>query len=666
VLKREAKDFAYAIYLKDEEEEEQIEGLYFPLDKLMAFRKAMALDGSPQTVFLWRDLRFGDNDLTEYEFVIPVETASEATVQLFHLTLAQSLYQVVHKRPAEGALESELMELVVDETAAKEESKAEGVIKGRVVYESDPVGFYVFDPASSLFVPREAAVLAVISEPPSRTGKESFEYELSIVKAEDKSIIHMQRIDPDATLHTDRASGSFVWCQYDPKGTVWTFSLRFGSAAALMAFSNAIGQAIYETLNKESFDKVEAEEARYLLNPFNDVEMADASEVGSASEEESEEEASGSGYEEDEEQPDSKEANAQLAVGYKHDRSFVSRGHEIGVFKHTDERLTFHTNIERVRTKRGELFTPSKMMLHEEDSALLLMNPNERSQIYKMDLERGAIVDEWTVHPDAPVTAIVPDSKYAQMTGQQTLIGLNDSAVFRIDPRLPGSKRVDTEMRSYAVKNRFSCGATTAKGELAVASEKGEIRLFDKIDKRAKTLLPGFGDPILGIDVTASGRLLVATCKTYLLLIDTEIDAGVLGFTKSMAAAKPAPKRLQLKPEHVAYMGGPVAFTPAKFSTGTGEEKAIITSTGPYVITWNLRRVKQGKLFDYQIRKYGDNVVADNFRFNQDRSIVVTLPHHVTMISQKTLAKPSSALLTSPTKAAAPRKSGGKVVESLY
>ena len=48
-------------------------------------------------------------------------------------------------------------------------------------------------------------------------------------------------------------------------------------------------------------------------------------------------------------------------------------------------------------------------------------------------------------------------------------------------------------MKQYVVKNEFSCGATTGKGELAVASSKGDIRLYDKLDKRAKTLLPGFG-----------------------------------------------------------------------------------------------------------------------------------------------------------------------------
>ena len=126
-------------------------------------------------------------------------------------------------------------------------------------------------------------------------------------------------------------------------------------------------------------------------------------------------------------------------------------------------------------------------------------------------------------------------------------------------------------MKSYAVKNDFSCGATTGAGELAVASAKGEIRLFNKLDKRAKTLLPMFGDPILGVDTTENGKFILATCKTYLLLINTELNDGSgTGFTKSMGGAedKPIPKRLQLKPEHVAYMGSAPSFTPARFSTG--------------------------------------------------------------------------------------------------
>ena len=64
------------------------------------------------------------------------------------------------------------------------------------------------------------------------------------------------------------------------------------------------------------------------------------------------------------------------------------------------------------------------------------------------------------------------------------------------------------------------------------------------------------------------------------------------------------------------------------------------TSSGPYVITWNFRRVKAGHLYDYRIKKYPDVVVADNFRFGQHKSIVVALPDDVTMVKKANLTKP--------------------------
>jgi hypothetical protein len=40
-----------------------------------------------------------------------------------------------------------------------------------------------------------------------------------------------------------------------------------------------------------------------------------------------------------------------------------------------------------------------------------------------------------------------------------------------------------------------------------------------------------------------------------------------------------------------------VSFTPARFNTNQNEEeKSIITSSGPFVVTWNFRKVKQGRL----------------------------------------------------------------------
>jgi len=54
--------------------------------------------------------------------------------------------------------------------------------------------------------------------------------------------------------------------------------------------------------------------------------------------------------------------NSLLAVGYKNDRSFVVRGNRIGVFKNTDEdKVQFHTTINKINTTKGKQFTPKKV-----------------------------------------------------------------------------------------------------------------------------------------------------------------------------------------------------------------------------------------------------------------------------------------------------------------
>lgn len=647
VLRRETGEFNYVLYLRDYDENESEEAR-FKLDRSVDFRRALNEDG--QSCFVWRDTRFGDNDRVDYQFIWPSSTP-DATLRLFHSTVAQCLYETNNKRTLDGASEADIQALMVVEDGADEATSPKpgpSGVEGKVVYRSELAGFYIYDLSDRTFKPRAEPIYALLS------SSKPYAFDLNIMLISDNSVVHKQPLSPDATLHADHASLSFIWCHVASDAVIWTYSLRFTATAGLLGFSSAIGQATYEIKMREAFSKVEEDDVKYVLNPFlEDVEMAGPSDEEEDVTESEDDDAEGNWIS----HGSKSEKNAQLAVGYKNDRSFVSRGTSIGVFKHTDDRLQLSTNIDKVRTTSGRLFTPSKMMLHEEDTALLLMNPDERNKIYKLDLERGAVVESWDVHEEAPVTDILPDSKYAQMTGNKTLIGINSNSLFRIDPRLPGTKRVDSQTKQYAVKYGFTRGATTGKGELALASEKGEIRLFDKLDKRAKTLLPGFGDAIIGIDVSENGKLIIATCKNYLLLINTEMEDGVQGFTKSMGKKKPAPKRLQLKPEHVAFMGSQVSFTPARFSTGSAEERSIITSTGPYVITWNLRRVKQGKLFDYQIKRYEDNVVADNFRFGQDRNIVVTLPDHVTMISKKSLSAPTPSAFS---------KSRNNVVDSPF
>jgi hypothetical protein len=256
------------------------------------------------------------------------------------------------------------------------------------------------------------------------------------------------------------------------------------------------------------------------------------------------------------------------------------------------------------------------------------------------------------------------------MSGEQTFLGLSDNALFRVDPRLAGNKLVDAEYKPYASKVGFSAAATTEQGYIAAASDKGSIRLFDRLGIRAKTEIPALGDPMIGLDVSADGRWILATTRTYLLLIDAQQkegkNEGKLGFEKSFAKdSKPQPKRLQLKPSHVAQLThetkSPLSFTPAKFNTGPdSKETTIVTATGPFIVAWSLKKVLAGKPDPYTIKRYAEVVKADNFRFGSDKNVIVALPNDVNMVAKKQLQKPTrESIMLTPRQSGAGRRSRG-------
>lgn len=259
------------------------------------------------------------------------------------------------------------------------------------------------------------------------------------------------------------------------------------------------------------------------------------------------------------------------------------------------------------------------------------------------------------------------------MTNEQTFLGLSHNALYRVDPRQAGNKLVDSQLKQYASKNAFSAAATTKQGYIAVASNKGDIRLFDRLGINAKTHIPALGEAIIGLDVSADGKWVLATCKTYLLLIDAEQkegkNAGKLGFEKSFGKdTKPRPRRLGLNPSHVAQMQAeakaPLNFTAAKFNTGMdSSETSIITSTGPFMITWNLKKVVRGSKDPYSIKRYAEEVKADNFKYGTDKNVIVALPNEVNMVAKQTFKKPTRESISTPMKQL---RSRHPIVDSRY
>ncbi|KAI9136876.1 VID27 cytoplasmic protein-domain-containing protein [Paraphysoderma sedebokerense] len=665
-IRRTPHDFQYQLIVTRvvdeddnvEDEELDSEEYIFLIDECMKFSKGQHEN---LTSFKWVGPSSSADEM--FEFVCD-QSITAATANTFERTLLECMYQRKYRRTHENAADEEIYALAVPSPNFKSPTAASAGNnvpsgKGRVIRSSEPqtptpsarqtsskqstpsatptssnttngaettvlptaqnlpsgdtlltcnAEFYLFDANSKTFIIQNPTIAVTI------TQAAPFVYWLSL--ASSGNMIHCQKIEPLMNPFFEDQHKAFIWNYYDDAGRVFSLSLKFSDSQNYESFKQRQNECLFEVMNQESFSKLKEDDQSYVMKGVysEDVEMEDAERLDD-DEEQSDENVS---EEEDEEEyysdsetegPKGSSKNSLLDISHLHHRSFVVRGDKIGVFKQTPSSLEFKTTINTP-------FSPSKTLLHNTDQSLVLMNPNDQHTLSHMDLETGKIVSNWQVHDVVPVTDIVHDAKFSNETGNQTFIGLSDNQIFRIDPRQKENKLKESEWKTYASKVGFNCGSTNEKGELVVGDAKGELRFFNKLGIRAKTNLPGLGDPIIGIDVTSSGHYVIATCKTYLLLVSTlHPDSSTSAFTKAFPKAeKPAPIRLQLKPHHLALLQCPLSFTPAIFnSSPSTQETSIVTSTGPYVITWNLTSIEKGRLYDYSIKKYPERVVMDRF-----------------------------------------------------
>lgn len=660
-----------------EDEDETDEEKTFLIAEELEFRPGET-DGEPN--FIWRDLQ---GDVDEFYEYVAVGT-NAPTRAFFETCMYRAMYERKYKVSADNVNDTELQEFIwkapikdkplhrkkanaktepVEPPVPSSKGKARAATEHTSPLSNLPVlvekeaGLYFWDGDEGQFVEHGPVTARILKG-------ESFDSWLTASSDDGQLLAH--KISTNMNQRWTSKMRSLTWNHFGDDQVMTSWVLRFtGELEDYESFLQTFTQALWETLYQTAWGKIKTDEQKYIMSASDDVEMQDVSD-----EEEDEDEIQSelglddTSDSEEESVPDEEdglpplangERNSQLTVGYKGDRTYVVRGSKIGYFtRGSDYEMKYGGTIDGIATTKGKEFKPSQVMLHEQDTKMILKNPGDPHTLYSMDIERGKIVEEWKVHDDITVDHIAPQNKFAPTTHEQTLVGASHNALFLIDPRVSGTKMVETQFKQYVSKNKFSGVATTQSGKLAVASEKGDIRLFDSIGKIAKTALPPLGDPIIGIDVTADGRYVVATTKTYLLLIDTLIGegryAGSLGFDRSFpASAKPIPRRLQLRGEHVAYMNHDISFSPARFNQSeTDKENAIVTSTGQFVIAWDFAKVKKGLLDKYEIKKYEDLVVQDNFRFGDDKEIIVALANNVVAVNKQQLRRPTRASLGAP------------------
>ena len=434
----------------------------FLLDESLHFRSEVRETG--EKVFAWRDISGDPGDL--YEFVCDDSVQSTLIAQL-ELIASQCQYERRYCRNSDNASEAELRQFTFAEdipaasptisrspsvqlspVASKEQNTAGMVSKHetrsgvaslkekdipkkgkatiappasrqpsiREVLAEVTAELHLFDFESGTFLLQDPSVKATVTE----IG--SWNYWLQII-GEERDWLG-QPITADINPVFNFEYRSFIFNHYTDDGSAYSWLLRFEDNDTMENFQEGLMQAIWQHVNELKWNpkREEEKERDYVLNSFDALVLEDnpSEEDGESENDEAEEseDASQEGEQYDDVESENESTqeedgniNSQLAVGYKHDRSFVVRGSKIGVFRHTsDNKLQFSTTINKIQTPKGALFSPKKAMLHSEDKNMLLQNEKDPHSIYRMDLEYGKIVDEWKVHDDIPANIITPVS----------------------------------------------------------------------------------------------------------------------------------------------------------------------------------------------------------------------------------------------------------------
>ena len=448
-------------------EDDEAEGLDAPqnsdeqsflFDEALEFRVTIRDTG--EKVFAWRDLDGSAGDL--WEFVCDFNTKAEV-VEAFQVAAFRCQFERKYKKPANEATEEELTQFsFLDEPipTASPISPAPKTTTRSPNISPSPTSAHLLADAGTVEAPG-AAIMAppkvAASKAPAvdTAGKDQLcreRGELHLYDIETRTFVQKEELvelvvfdlgNFNYWLKIQNNTGSvvgravtddlapvfnfeylsFIFNVFEENGNAVSWLLRVKDQPTLDKVQQGVMQALWEHENRAKWNKISEAEQNYLIETLNDLELTDApAEEEQEPEEESDEDEVDRGrvrsesYDSDESADDVEvrdkdgNVNSLLAVGAKHDRSFVVRGSKIGVFKHNaDNELEFATNISKVSTPKGKLFSPKKVMLHMSDRNMVLQDPNNSNAVYRMDLETGKVVDEWKVHEDIPINVFAPE-----------------------------------------------------------------------------------------------------------------------------------------------------------------------------------------------------------------------------------------------------------------
>ena len=445
----------------------------------------------------WQDLNGDLGD--EFEFVVDL-LCKQPQINSFVLALYKCLYEQRYQQSSIGVADAELLkEFAIDpkrrhqslpyddleksinllphenETDSGFEDELLGKAKpgtelsgcAKVVYHNSNFSLHLFDPQTDTF--RTRLELGKADLKVYDVG--GWVYTIIIQEVGSNSIdrVHIsQGVSETINPTFNYEYHSFIFNHYTVDSTLSlqgnSWLVKFLDFDELLKFQIEFMKVMWQSLHKQEYSVSKPDE-EYLANAMRDMDIDDEEDDDEYKLADGEEEqdidkliesrirgrSETATYSDDEygDDDDAKrdnefqtpaETNSGLSVGTTNNLSFVVRGNKIGVFD-TDSKLNFKTSINNLKDLEGKRFLPKTTLLHQQDQFMVMSNKSQNDKsLYKMDLNRGEIIEEWKIDDDYPLVSYAPNSKYSQLTNEQTLTGIHADGLFRIDPRLSGNK----------------------------------------------------------------------------------------------------------------------------------------------------------------------------------------------------------------------------------
>ena len=323
--------------------------------------------------------------------------------------------------------------------------------------------------------------------------------------------------------------------------------------------------------------------------------------------------------------------NKNMTQAFKYNKAFlIKENNSIDVLNLEDGQNNIHNTFNPFNNNTNAKIIEAKMF--NGDNQILFKDKMNKDTLWQYDLGKESIVQEWKCGENgAELIDFTHSKKLGQLLPNCDIYGINKNKIFSMDGRVNRkNKIVEEKVYSPSATKDFSCIATPEFEAFVTGSKDGNIRLYNDMKKKKKTLIPCFGDPIISIDVTKNGDYLLVTCQKYLMLINTRGEHNENAFTVSLKRAKRRPITLKMSPEDVVNRQlGEDNYTPAKFDINKSTNEAIITtSLGPYIIVWNFEQAKKGIVNSYQIKNVNEYVIGNTTKFDKNQ-LIVTMPNKV-------------------------------------